>query len=164
MSEDAETSWQSGKMSVKIEINWKGETTISDRKGEIDLTYEYRVRSFVKRHDLNHWRIFVKNTQNAGAKNNVNVRALVLRSPLVNITKDFMLCLKAESSFQPSPVDIIDISGYSQPPAAQGLIEYVMGDVTSLSQVGRNLSWYLRIISYNYLRCYLAVPYGSIPL
>ena len=54
MSEDAETSWQSGKMSVKIEINWKGETTISDRKGEIDLTYEYRVRSFVKRHDLNH--------------------------------------------------------------------------------------------------------------
>lgn len=53
----------------------------------------------------------------------------------MNITKDFMICLKAESTFQPSPVDIIDISGYNQPPAAQGSIEYVMGDVTSLTQV-----------------------------
>lgn len=46
MSDDAEVSWQSGKMSAKIELNWKGETVASDRKGELDLTYEYRV-SFV---------------------------------------------------------------------------------------------------------------------
>ena len=43
VSDDAEVSWQSGKMSVKIEINWKGETATSDRKGELDMTYEYRV-------------------------------------------------------------------------------------------------------------------------
>ena len=43
ISDDAELSWQSGKMSVKIEINWKGETATSDRKGELDMTYEYRV-------------------------------------------------------------------------------------------------------------------------
>jgi hypothetical protein len=43
ISDDAEVSWQSGKMSVKIEINWKGETVTSDRKGELDITYEYRV-------------------------------------------------------------------------------------------------------------------------
>ena len=43
ISDDAEVSWQSGKMSMKIEINWKGETANSDRKGELDMTYEYRV-------------------------------------------------------------------------------------------------------------------------
>ncbi len=47
VSDDAEVSWQSGKMSVKIEINWKGETATSDRKGELDMTYEYRVSSFL---------------------------------------------------------------------------------------------------------------------
>lgn len=113
MSDDAEVSWQSGKMSAKIELNWKGETVASDRKGELDLTYEYR---------------------SAGSRNNVNVRAFVVRSPLLNITKDFMICLKADSVFQPTPADIIDISGYNQPPVAQGSIEYVMGDVSSSSQ------------------------------
>ena len=43
ISDDAEVSWQSGKMSVKIEMNWKGETANSDRKGELDMTYKYRV-------------------------------------------------------------------------------------------------------------------------
>lgn len=43
MSEEAETSWQTGKMSAKIEFNWKGETEATDRKGELDMTYEYRV-------------------------------------------------------------------------------------------------------------------------
>lgn len=65
----------------------------------------------------------------------MNVRVVVNRSPLVNISRDFMICLKAESSFQQSPADIIDISGYNQPPAAHGTIEYVMGDVSSTSQV-----------------------------
>ena len=59
----------------------------------------------------------------------------MVRSPQLNIPKDFIICLKAESTFQPSPVDIIDISGYTQPPVAQGSIEYVMGDVSSSSQV-----------------------------
>ena len=59
----------------------------------------------------------------------------MVRSPQLNIPKDFLICLKAESTFQPSPVDIIDISGYTQPPVAQGSIEYVMGDVSSSSQV-----------------------------
>lgn len=76
--------------------------------------------------------------QSAGSRNNVNVRAFVVRSPLLNITKDFMICLKADSVFQPTPADIIDISGYNQPPVAQGSIEYVMGDVSSSSQVGIN--------------------------
>lgn len=49
-----------------------------------------------------------------------------------------MICLKADSTFQPTPTDIIDISSYVQPPVAQGSIEYVMGDVSSSSQVGIN--------------------------
>ncbi|XP_046463734.1 uncharacterized protein LOC124209680 [Daphnia pulex] len=113
VSDDAEVSWQSGKMSVKIEVNWKGETATTDRKGELDMTYEYR---------------------NAGSRNNVNVRAFVARSPQLNIPKDFLICLKAESTFQPTPVDVIDISSYTQPPVAQGSIEYVMGDVSSSTQ------------------------------
>ena len=59
----------------------------------------------------------------------------MVRSPQLNIPKDFLICLKAESTFQPSPVDIIDISSYTQPPVAQGSIAYVMGDVSSSSQV-----------------------------
>lgn len=47
VSDDAEVSWQSGKMSVKIEVNWKGETATTDRKGELDMTYEYRVRYYL---------------------------------------------------------------------------------------------------------------------
>lgn len=43
VSDDVEVVWQSGKMSVKIEVNWKGETATTDRKGELDMTYEYRV-------------------------------------------------------------------------------------------------------------------------
>jgi hypothetical protein len=73
--------------------------------------------------------------QNAGSRNNVNVRAFVARSPQLNIPKDFLICLKAESTFQPTPVDVIDISSYTQPPVAQGSIEYVMGDVSSSTQV-----------------------------
>ena len=69
----------------------------------------------------------------------MNVRVVVFRSPQLNIIRDFMICLKAESTFQQSPVDIIDISGYSHPPAAQGSIEYVMGDVTSTSQVSTSV-------------------------
>lgn len=41
--EDAELSLQSGKISVKSELIWKGETSATDRKGEIDIIYEYRV-------------------------------------------------------------------------------------------------------------------------
>jgi hypothetical protein len=47
VSDDAEVSWQSGKMSVKIEVNWKGETATTDRKGELDMTYEYRVSYYL---------------------------------------------------------------------------------------------------------------------
>lgn len=47
VSDDAEVSWQSGKMSVKIEVNWKGETATTDRKGELDMTYEYRVSCYL---------------------------------------------------------------------------------------------------------------------
>lgn len=43
ISEEADIAWKTGKISAKIEVNWKGESPISDRKGEIDFTYEYRV-------------------------------------------------------------------------------------------------------------------------
>lgn len=43
ISDDTEVAWQTGKIAAKVEINWKGESSVSDRKGEIDFTYEYRV-------------------------------------------------------------------------------------------------------------------------
>lgn len=43
ISEEVESAWQAGKFIAKIDVNWKGETSNSDRKGEIDFTYDYRV-------------------------------------------------------------------------------------------------------------------------
>ena len=43
--DEMELSLQSGKVSLKAELIWKGETSASDRKGEIDIIYEYRVNT-----------------------------------------------------------------------------------------------------------------------
>ena len=72
--------------------------------------------------------------KNGGARNILSVRALVLRSPLINTQRDVVICLKAESTFQAAPADPIDISSYTAPPTAQGSIEFVMGDVSSINQ------------------------------
>ncbi len=72
--------------------------------------------------------------KNGGARNILSVRALVLRSPLINTQRDVVICLKAESTFQAAPADPIDISSYTAPPTAQGSIEFVMGDASSINQ------------------------------
>ena len=106
-------AWQAGKMAVKAEIHFKGETSGTDRRGEIDLAYEYKL---------------------AGAKNNLNVRVMVNKIPFMNY-KDWMICLKSESTFQPVVGDMIDISGFDQPPSAQGSVEFVMGETPQPNQV-----------------------------
>ena len=113
VNEEAQVSWQSGKVAVKAEIYWRAEGSASlDRKGEVNFNFEYR---------------------NGGARNILNVRALVLKSPLIgNGQRDLMVCLKADSTFQSAPSsDPIDISGYAQPPSASGSVEYVQGEVSS---------------------------------
>lgn len=135
VNEEPEVSWQNGKLTVKAEIYWRGETSAFDRKGEVNLNYEYRVVALPVRL----LRLEVRNpctfNQNAGARNILNVRALVLRSPALNTLRDTVICLKADSTYQSAAADPIDISGYLQPPTAQGSIEYVMGEASSASQV-----------------------------
>lgn len=44
-NDEPEISWQAGKVAFKVECTWRGDTAVSDRKGEVDFTYEYRVRT-----------------------------------------------------------------------------------------------------------------------
>lgn len=81
---------------------------------------------------MNELKIF---KQNAAARNSVNVRAIAFKSPILGYIKDVMICLKADGNFMASPTDMIDISGYSHPPNAQGNIDYVMGEVNQVNQV-----------------------------
>lgn len=104
-SDDPEKAWQASKFGMRIDSNWRGETAASDRKGEVDISFEYK---------------------GAGALNMFNIRVITDSSPLVNI-KDNIICLRAESNFQVAPPDIIDISVYSEPPSAKGNIDFVMG-------------------------------------
>ena len=114
MYEEPEVTWQSGKMALRIETVMKGETPATDRKSDVDMVYEYKL---------------------AGAKNNLNVRVQINRVPFLNNNKDFMICLKTEANYQPLTGDMIDISDYDQPPAANGYVEYVMGETSQPNQV-----------------------------
>lgn len=97
---------------MKIDSNWRGETSATDRKGEVDVSYEYK---------------------GAGALNMFNLRVITDSSPLVNI-KDNIICLRGESNFQVAPADIIDISVYTEPPSAKGNIEFVMGNPSTFNR------------------------------
>lgn len=129
---EPEISWQSGKIAFKLECAWKDESAIADRKGEIDFTYEYRVPSFIS---LFFFVIIMIKAimQNSSARNSVNVRAIAFKNPVLGNAKDTMICLKAEGNFLTPPSDMIDISGYTQPPNAHGNIEFVMGEVKNLA-------------------------------
>ena len=121
-NEEPEVSWETGKIAIKVETTLKGPaSTSTDRKGEMDMTYEYK---------------------SAGAKNNANVRVVVFANRKLDM-KDFMICMKAESNYEPMPSEeYLDISGYTRPPVAQGSVEFIMGDTTQVNQVrGRIGTW-----------------------
>lgn len=113
VEEDTEKAWETGKFGMRVDFNWRGETAETDRKGYADISFEYR---------------------GAGARNMLNIRLNVHKSPAFNF-KDTIMCFKAESTFQAAPGDVIDISSYTEPPTAQGTIEFVMGETNQPNQV-----------------------------
>ncbi len=42
VNEEPEVAWQNGKLGLKTEIYWRGETAAYDRKGELHINYEYK--------------------------------------------------------------------------------------------------------------------------
>lgn len=113
INDEPEVAWNAGKMAFKLELNHKGETPATDRKGEIDINYEYKL---------------------GGAKNNINMRIVNNRAPFLN-QKDYLVCVKVESNFQPVVGDMIDIYSYEQPPTSNTTFDFVMGDANSPTQV-----------------------------
>ena len=111
-----------GKFGMKIDSNWRGETAASDRKCEVDVSYEY---------------------QGAGSLNMFNIRVITDSSPLVNI-KDNIICLRADSNFQAAPADIVDISVYDKPPSAKANVEFVMGNPSPSSRNQVSLAFVCR--------------------